>query len=89
MISHLSNDFLLCFSKLPKRIQDNARKNYKLWKANPSHPSLEFKRVGRKLNIYSIRIGMGWRALGIVEMDSMIWFWIGTHAEYDKMLKSL
>lgn len=89
MTSHLSDDFIGYFKNLPGRVQQTAQKNYKLWKNNSAHPSLDFKRIGKRLNIYSVRIGLGWRALGIVENDSIIWFWIGSHAEYNKLLKSM
>lgn len=52
-------------------------------KQDPSHPSLHFKKVGR---YWSVRIGIGYRALARIESESLIWFWIGTHAEYDKLL---
>ncbi len=86
MNSFLTNDFLRCFRSLPKRIQEKARKTYKIWKNDPNHPGIDFKRVGKNQPIYSVRIGIGWRALGIKEKDSMIWFWIGSHADYDKLL---
>ena len=85
MISHLDDDFIRCFQKLQNRVKRNARKNYKLWKQNPLHPSLEFKRVHPREPIYSIRVGIGWRALGVKEDDAIIWFWIGSHSEYDNI----
>jgi hypothetical protein len=87
--SHLTDDFRARFQKLPDRIKRTARKNYKLWKSNPSHPSLQFKRVGKRLPAYAIRVGIGWRAVGILHDDSMIWFWIGSHAEYESLLRGL
>lgn len=86
MKSHLTADFETQFRKLPLRIQKLARKNYELWKQNPSHPSLQFKRVGQRRPVYSVRIGIGWRALGLVVNDTIIWFWIGSHAEYDAIV---
>ncbi len=87
MTSHLTDDFQDCFAQLPDRIKRLARKNYKIWKDNPSHPSLEFKRVSQKSPVYSVRVGIGWRATGICRNQIIIWFWIGSHAEYDKLLK--
>ncbi|MBS4027007.1 MAG: hypothetical protein KGZ58_00100 [Ignavibacteriales bacterium] len=89
MISHLSVDFIDCFERLPDRIKDKARQSYKLWKNNPNHPSLDFKKVNQKKSIYSTRVGIGWRALGVREDETIIWFWIGSHTEYDKILKLL
>ena len=87
MRSELTEEFLDCFGQLPTRIQRLARKNYKLWKADPYHPSLEFKRVSTKYPTYSVRIGIGWRAMGIRLDEKIVWFWIGSHANYDKMLQ--
>ncbi len=89
MKSHLTDDFVDCFAKLPERIKRLARENYKLWSENPHHPSLSFKRVGKKHPAYSVRIGIGWRALGFKDEDTIVWFWIGSHPEYDRIIKSL
>jgi hypothetical protein len=89
LISHLSEDFLRCFRDLPEGIQRKARKNYKLWKEDPSHPSLEFKRAHTRRPIYSVRVGTGWRALGIREGDTIVWFWIGPHNAYENLLTQL
>lgn len=89
MKSHLSPEFIRRFRTLPHRVQRTARKNYKLWKQNPSHPSIEFKRVGRRKSTYSVRVGIGWRALGVTMDNVIVWFWIGSHAEYDSILAGL
>ncbi|MEB3122254.1 MAG: hypothetical protein VKL41_13645 [Snowella sp.] len=88
MRSSRTRDFQKKFIDLPPRIKETAKKNYQLWKQNPFHPSLEFKEVKPKENIWSVRIGMGWRALGVMKTDEekIVWFWIGSHAEYDKIL---
>jgi hypothetical protein len=87
--SRLAEDFLACFEKLPDAIKEQARKSYRLWKKDPYYPSLHFKRVHAKETIYSVRVGRGWRALGLVEGNSITWFWIGSHADYDKLLSQL
>ncbi|MFH1096573.1 MAG: hypothetical protein ABH886_05975 [Candidatus Desantisbacteria bacterium] len=89
MNSQLTDDFIQCFRKLPDMIKQKARKNYRLWKQNPYHPSLEFKEVQSIKPIYSVRVGIGWRALGIRENDTIIWFWIGSHNYYEKLLRQL
>ncbi|AVQ70032.1 MAG: hypothetical protein PX481_06500 [Microcystis sp. M53603_WE2] len=90
MKSELNPDFVGLFQQLPDRVKRTARKNYKLWQDNPSHPSLEFKEVNQEDQIWSIRVGIGWRALGRIKSKNVIvWFWIGSHAEYDKLLKKL
>ena len=71
---------------LPQEIQKLARNNYKLLKENPAHPSLGFKPVSRN-RYYSVRVGLHYRAIGVPVPDGVQWFWIGSHAEYDKLLK--
>jgi hypothetical protein len=87
--SHLTEDFVGRFRRLPRRIQELARKNYRLWKHDPAHPSLDFKQVSQRSPIFSVRVGIGWRAVGIKREDTMIWFWIGSHAEYNHLLRHL
>jgi hypothetical protein len=89
VISHLTEEFRERFRRLPDRIQRIARKNYGLWQQNPSHPSLEFKRVHPRRPIYSVRVGTGWRALGTREGEVMLWFWIGSHNAYEKLIDQL
>ncbi len=89
MNSYLTEDFLTCFRRLPQNIKEKARKNYRLWRQNHNHPSLQFKRIHPIELIYSIRVGIGWRALGLREGETIYWFWIGSHAEYDRLLNQL
>jgi hypothetical protein len=76
-------------SKLPADVQRRARQTYKLWKQNSNHPGLHFKQVHDKEPIYSVRIGLSYRALGIKKDDTMIWFWIGSHEEYNNLVANL
>ncbi|MFH1051696.1 MAG: hypothetical protein V1779_12310 [bacterium] len=89
MKSHLSNQFIKRFKSLPDRVKHLARKNYKIWKDNPYHPSLNFKEVKENTTIYSVRVGIGWRAIGIKNDDIIVWFWIGSHSDYDKITENL
>jgi hypothetical protein len=73
------------FDALPAIVQHAARKKYKLWRSNPAHPSLHFKELGPSL--WSIRINDNYRALALREKDLVVWFWIGTHAEYDRLIE--
>lgn len=86
MKSKVTDDFRALFSRLPSEIQARARKNYLLWKQDPHHPGLQFKKVHLREPIYSIRVGRSWRALGLLEGDTISWFWIGSHADYDDLL---
>jgi hypothetical protein len=89
MKSLLAPDFITLFRELPTRIQRIARKNYKLWRENPAHPGLHFKLVAERMPIYSVRVGVGWRALGLKVEDGIVWFWIGSHADYEALLREL
>ena len=75
-----------CFSRLPDEIQQQARRVYQIWRDNPSHPGLRFKPIQGHEGIYSVRIGRGWRALGKLDGDTVTWFWIGSHADYDGLI---
>ncbi|HEY9866890.1 MAG TPA: hypothetical protein V6D21_22140 [Candidatus Obscuribacterales bacterium] len=90
MKSELTDGFIQQFAHLPERVKKTARKNYKLWTQNPSHPSLEFKNLNTTEPVYSVRVGVGWRAVGVMKnSDTILWFWIGSHSDYDKLLKNL
>lgn len=71
---------------LPKEAQELADKNYELLKADPLYPSLHFKKVGKTKQLWSVRVGEHYRALGRDTPSGILWFWIGPHAEYDKLL---
>jgi mRNA-degrading endonuclease RelE of RelBE toxin-antitoxin system len=71
---------------LPKEVQKLADKNYRLLKLDPTQPSLHFKKVGKNKQLWSVRVGINYRALGIEKNEGIVWFWIGNHAEYDKIL---
>lgn len=83
MNHHTSPSFWEAFEQLPAEIQEVARANYQLLRDNPRHPSLHFKKVGR---YWSVRVGLGYRALGTDVEDGVLWAWIGTHAEYNKLI---
>jgi hypothetical protein len=87
MKSQTTKSFWKHYWALPPEIRQRARKAYKLWRDNPAHPSLFFKRVKKGQPVYSVRIGLGYRALGLLKADTVTWFWIGTHDEYDRLLK--
>ncbi len=75
------------YGQLPKAVQELADKNLKLLKADPQHASLPFKRIGRRKRLWSVRVGAHYRALGMEKSEGIVWFWIGTHDEYDKLLR--
>jgi hypothetical protein len=87
--SRVTEDFVACFARLPDAVKAQARKSYQMWRSNPSHPALHFKRIHGQESLYAVRVSLGWRALGLLEGDTIHWFWIGSHADYDKFLKKL
>jgi hypothetical protein len=87
MKARTTKSFWRHYRALPPEIQQRAQHAYTLWKGNPSHPSLFFKRVKESQPLYSVRIGLGYRALGLLREDTVTWFWIGTHDKYDLLIK--
>jgi hypothetical protein len=78
--------FWHCDHRLPRHVQSLADKNYRLLKANPDHPSLHLKKIGTNKQLWSVRVGIAYRALGIENRDGIYWFWIGSHADYDRLI---
>ena len=70
-------------------MQSQARLAYNLLRRDPYHPGLQFKQIHSKRAIFSARIGLGYRALAVRERDAVVWFWIGSHADYDKLVARL
>jgi len=89
MISKTTKRFRDAVAKLPKHVQQQAQESYKLFSRDRNHPSLRFKKVHTTEPIYSARINIDYRALGIIDGKEIIWFWIGSHAEYEKLLDQL
>lgn len=79
--------FWRSYRELPPAIQKLADKNYALLRSDPTHPSLHFKKIGARKTLWSVRIGIGYRALGVEEPDGIYWFWIGSHADYDRLIQ--
>ena len=78
-------DFWYCYRLLPKEVQELADRCYELLEQNPHYPSLHLKKVGQ---LWSVRIGIHYRALAVQNETDIVWFWIGSHSEYDRILRS-
>ena len=89
MTSRTTRRFRDGLASLPKDVRRQAGAAYKLFRNNPHHPSLRFKQVHTLEPVYSIRIGLRYRALGVVTGDEMVWFWIGKHDDYEALLRTL
>ena len=89
MISRLHPKFRRDFERLPADVQTRAREAYKRFSSDPFHPSLRFKKLHGELSLWSVRISDSYRAVGVRKNDNeVIWFFIGTHAEYDQVLRT-
>ncbi len=75
--------FWRCYQALPDGVQSAANHTFELIKQNPRHPSLHLKKVG---SYWSVRIGLHYRALAIEDESDLVWFWIGTHSDYDNLV---
>jgi len=81
--------FRKCFEKLPRAVQEKARRSYRTWKDEPYHASLNYKQIHAIKPIYSVRIGFSYRALGVLSGETVVWFWIGSHEQYNNLLTQL
>ena len=86
MQSRTTRRFWRLFSDLPFDAQRDAKRAYRFFQSNPAHPGLQFKKLEGEDDIYSARIGLGYRALAVVKRDRIVWFWIETHSEYDRLV---
>ncbi len=89
MKSYTTQQFRRLFASLPRHVQHQARQAYRLFRQNTTHPGLRFKRVHDVPPTYSARVGIGYRAVGVLDGDNITWFWIGPHAGYDRLLELL
>ncbi len=89
MKSSVTKTFRKQLADLPASVQKQAEKAYLLWQKDPYYPSLQFKRVSQGQPIYSARISLNYRVLGLLESEHVYWYWIGAHDEYDELLKRM
>ena len=84
-MTHLASArFWALYGALPEQVRRTADKNFALLRENPYHPSLHFKKIG---TLWSARVGDQYRVLGNDIEGGVLWFWIGTHADYDKLVR--
>ncbi|MBL9144447.1 MAG: hypothetical protein JNM99_12280 [Verrucomicrobiaceae bacterium] len=79
--------FWKCYFDLPKSVRDVVWKNYHLWAKDPFHNSLNFKKILDDPPVWSARCGGDYRAAGVMDGDTIIWFFVGSHAQYDRLIK--
>jgi hypothetical protein len=84
--SRTTERFRRAFADLPESVQRQAREAYRLFQDNPAHPGLRFRQVHPTRPIFSARVNLDYRALAIREGETVVWFWIGNHDEYERLL---
>lgn len=89
MKSRTTAEFRELFAALPPQVQRQGRAAYRRFQQDVQHPGLHFKQVHATEPIYSARIGLHYRAVGIMDGDSISWFWVGSHANYDSLLTQM
>jgi hypothetical protein len=89
MNSRTTRQFRALFGALPTSVQRQAREAYRHFLQNPVHPALHFKQVHADPPNYSAPVGISYRAVGVRDGDTVIWYWIGSHADYDTLLRQL
>ncbi len=89
MNSRTTKRFRILRDELPTSVQRQARHSWRLFRENSRHPGLHFKQVHSSPELWSARVGIGYRAVGVIEENTIIWFWIGSHADYDTLLRTL
>lgn len=86
MKSRTTRRFWVLFDQLPQDIQEQSQKAYERFRADPAYPGLRFKRVDDAEPIYSVRIGIHYPAVGLLNADTITWFWIGSHDDYERVI---
>ena len=89
MISYTTDSFWKHYGQLDEQVKRQARIAYRLFEQDPSHPSLGFKKVHQTKPVYSARVTLGYRAVGIRDGNEIVWFWIGPHDEYERVIEDV
>ena len=88
MISKATRKFWKLYKDLPTNLRVQAKATYKQFQKDPYYPSLHFKQVHSTKPIYSARISLDYRVIGVLQDNKVVWFWIGPHDEYEKLIKT-
>ncbi len=89
MKSKTTKQFRRLIAALPAHARVQAKEAYRLFAQNPAHPGLQFKKLNTNPATYSARVGIGYRAVGAISGNAIVWFWIGSHADYDALLDQM
>ena len=85
MTSRGASTFWRSYAGLPPDIQEAARQAYRKFRENPAHPSLHLERLRSDSRAWSVRVTLNYRAVALRQGDDWIWFWIGSHQEFDRL----
>jgi len=88
LISYTTDSFWKSYRELDEQTQKRARKAYRLFEEDPEYPSLHFKKVHSSEPVYSARVSLDCRAVGIRDGNEIVWVWIGPHDEYEQFIKN-
>jgi hypothetical protein len=84
-VNSIANDsFWKLYHSLPESIRMEAREAFRLFRENPAHPGLSLERLRSDPESWSVRITRGYRAVGLKRQDTMVWYWIGSHTDFDR-----
>jgi hypothetical protein len=87
VISRRSKSFVDLLAELSPEVAEQAKEACRVWSKNQSHPGLRFKKIQNLQDVWSVRVSRNYRAVGAKDGNTIVWFWIGSHAEYDQLLK--
>ncbi len=89
MNSHTVGSFWKLFYALPQDVQEQAYRAFRRFQRNPFHPRVNFEEVNSRTGLWSARITDDYRVLGYRNRrgGDIRWFWIGTHTEYEKLIR--
>jgi hypothetical protein len=89
VISHTTKRFRKLLAELPAHVQKQAGEAYRTWMRDPWHASLQFKQIHPTKPIFAARIGLDWRAVCVRSGDTVVWYFAGSHADYDRLIATL
>ncbi|HEY9705405.1 MAG TPA: hypothetical protein V6C58_23405 [Allocoleopsis sp.] len=84
MKSNTLPSFWIAYDGLSEEIKQRVKKSFRLWMQNPFHPSLHFKCINEEERIWSVRVSLGYGVVGVLDDDTVTWFWVGSHDNYER-----
>jgi len=85
VISKVRPSFWRAYHRLAPSVKSRARESWRLFESNPDHPSLRFKKLQARHDLWTVRITDQYRVVGVRTGETIEWIWIGTHNEFDNL----